>query len=105
MPTPVSTRPASMAGRPVAPALSSGPASRGTVSSRKARRLPRESARPLPAREPTAAPASRLLTTCARVNIGGEAADSVGMGVEEEGWNVQAHVGGMGEWAGCAGVL
>lgn len=64
MPTPVSSRPASIATSPVALALIRGPASMGTASSRKARRRPRESASPEPAREPTAAPASRLLTTC-----------------------------------------
>ena len=72
MPTPVSTRPASIPASPVAAALSSGPASMGTASSKKARRRPSESARLAPARLPTAAPASRLLTTCGWGGVGGD---------------------------------
>lgn len=64
MPMPVSRRPASMPASPCALAHTRAPASIGMESSRKAFLRPRESARPEPATEPTAAPASTLLTTC-----------------------------------------
>lgn len=66
MPMPASTRPAMMPVRLEAVAASSAPPSRGMASSSSVVLRPSESARPLPPRLPTAAPASRLLTTCNR---------------------------------------
>ena len=64
MPMPETTRPATMEVRLLAVAASRAPASRGMAVSSSVALRPRESARPLPPRLPTAAPASRLLTTC-----------------------------------------
>ena len=69
MPMPDSTRPAMMPVRLEAVAASSAPPSRGMASSSKVVLRPSESARPLPPRLPTAAPASRLLTTCSRQHM------------------------------------
>jgi hypothetical protein len=64
MPTPTKTRPATIAANPVAVAESSAPTNMGTAEAMSAFLRPSESARPLPVRLPTAAPARQAETTC-----------------------------------------
>jgi len=63
MPRPASSLPARMVVREVAQAHKREPARVGMTSRRRAFLRPKESARPLPAKLPMAAPARRLLTT------------------------------------------
>lgn len=64
IPKPQRNRPDRRAAGEVAVAQSAAPASSGTASTRNARNLPSESASTVPEREPKAAPASEMLTTC-----------------------------------------
>lgn len=64
MPAPTATLPATMPHKLLAVAESKQPMKMGAAAKMRAFRRPKESARPLPVRLPTAAPARQLDTTC-----------------------------------------